>query len=209
MQMKSSLKYILAVLFALIFTGMQAQIRPGYIFGLNVSTVTLKTNGTESIPEKPVGIHFGGYCEIPVIRNFTFQPGLVLSAKGSNYTIDSVDYSLSPIYVEVPLIAMYSLGSDAIKITFFGGPYFACGAGGYKIEQGGELKSISYGSDKNNDLKRFDFGLNLGAGLKIGGLLISAQYGIGMSNVAPDTPIESEMKNKVIGISISSLFAGK
>jgi hypothetical protein len=207
--MKSYLKSLLAILFTVIFTGMQAQIRPGYIFGLNVSTVTLKTNGAKSVPEKPVGIHFGGYCKIPLTRNFAFQPALLLSAKGSNYTIDSVDYSLSPIYVEVPLIAMYSFGSDAIKISFFGGPYFACGAGGYKIEQGGELNTISYGSGKNNDLKRFDIGLNFGAGLQIGGLLISAQYGKGISNVSPETPIYSEMKNKVIGISISSLFAGK
>jgi hypothetical protein len=207
--MKNYPKYTLAILFILIFTGIQAQIRPGYIFGLNVSTVTLKTSGMESVPEKPVGIHFGGYCEIPVTGGLTFRPGLLLSAKGSNYTIDSVDYSLSPIYVEVPLIAMYSFGSDAIKVSFFGGPYFACGAGGYKIEQSGELKNINYGSDKNDDLKRFDIGVNFGAGLKIGGLLISAQYGIGVSNVAPETVIGSEMKNKVIGISISSLFARK
>jgi hypothetical protein len=207
--MKNYPKYAFVILFTLVFTGTQAQIRPGYIFGLNVSTVTLKTNGTESVPEKPVGIHFGGYIEIPVARNFTFQPALLLSAKGSNYTIDSIDYSLSPIYFEVPLMAMYSFGSDAIRISFFGGPYFAFGVGGYKIEQGGEMKSISYGSDISNDLKRFDIGMNFGAGLQIGGLLISAQYGLGISNIAPETPIESEMKNKVIGISISSLFAGK
>jgi hypothetical protein len=207
--MKNSLKSALAILFTVAFTEMHAQITPGYIFGLNVSTVTLKSKGTESVPEKPVGIHFGGNFEIPVTRRFNFNPGLQLSAKGSNYSIDSVDYSLSPIYFEVPLTAIYSLGSDAIKISFLAGPYFACAVGGYKIEQGGELKNISYGSDANNDLKRFDIGLNFGAGLNIRGLMISAQYGIGLLNIAPLSTLDSEMKNKVIGISISSLFAGK
>jgi hypothetical protein len=133
----------------------------------------------------------------------------LFSAKGSNYKNDSVEFSLSPIYIEVPVIAVYSFGSDAIKISLFAGPYFACGVGGYKIESGSELKNISFGSGKNNDLKPFDIGLNFGAGINIKGLLISAQYGIGLSNLSPVTLYVSEMKNKVIGISISSLFARK
>jgi hypothetical protein len=81
--------------------------------------------------------------------------------------------------------------------------------GGYKIEPGGELKNISFGSGKNTDLKPFDIGLNFGAGVNIKGLLISAQYGIGLANISPLTTDDSEMKNKVIGISISSSFAVK
>lgn len=207
--MESSLKSGLAILLTLLSVEMNSQIKPGYIFGLNVSTVTLKSKGVESSPDKPLGIHFGGYFEIPVSGNFTFQPALLLSAKGSNYKIDSVDYSLSPIYIEVPITAMYSFGSDAIKISFFGGPYFACGVGGYKIEPDGEMKSLNYGSGENCDLKYLDIGVNFGAGLNIRGLMISARYGIGLTNIAPETATDPEMKNKVFGISISSLFAGK
>jgi hypothetical protein len=58
-------------------------------------------------------------------------------------------------------------------------------------------------------LKPFDIGLNFGAGVNIKGLLISAQYEIGLANISPVTTVYSEMKNKLIGISISSLFAGK
>jgi hypothetical protein len=157
----------------------------------------------------PAGIHFGGFFEIPLEGNFTLQPGLLFSAKGSNYKIDSVEFSISPIYVEVPVIAVYSFSLDAVKISLFAGPYFACGVGGYKIESGDELKKISYGSGENNDLKPFDIGLNFGAGVNIKGLLISAQYGIGLANVSPEKTVDSEMKNRVIGISISSLFAGQ
>jgi hypothetical protein len=39
--------------------------------------------------------------------------------------------------------------------------------------------------------------------------MISAQYGIGLLNVLPSTAVDSEIKNKVIGISISSFFAVK
>ena len=168
--MKSYFKFIPAILLTLSFTQTDAQIKPGYIFGLNVSIITLNPKGIESAPDKPLGIHFGGFLEIPLIGNFSFQPGFLLSAKGANYRIDSVDYSLSPIYIEIPAIAMYSFGSDAIKISLFAGPYFACGVGGYKIEPGGELTNVNYGSDENSDLKRFDIGVNFGAGLNIKGL---------------------------------------
>jgi hypothetical protein len=193
------MKSVLAIFLTFAFTGVYAQISPGYIFGLNLSTVTLKTKGLSTKPETPVGIHFGGFFEIPLESNLSLEPSLLFSAKGSNFKIDTVDISLSPIYIEVPVIAIYSFGSDA-------GPYFAWGVGGYKIESGDKLKNISFGSGNNNDLKSFDIGFNFGAGINYKGLLISAQYGLGLSNLAPVTINYSEIKNKVIGISISSLF---
>jgi hypothetical protein len=207
--MKNYLKSSLAIFLTIAFTDVHSQIIPGYIFGMNLSTMTLKTKGISSKPETPIGIHFGGFFEIPLNGNITLQPSLLFSAKGSNYKIDNVEFSLSPIYIEVPVIAVYSFGSDVIKISLFAGPYFACGVGGYKIESGSELKNISFGSGKNNDLKPFDIGLNFGAGINIKDLMISAQYGIGLANLFPVAIGDSEMKNKVIGISISSLFARK
>jgi hypothetical protein len=207
--MKIYLKSALAILLMVSFTDAQAQIKPGYIFGLNLSTVTLKTKGISSKPETPAGIHFGGFLEIPIKGNFALQPGLLLSAKGSNFKIDSTEFSLAPVYLEVPVMAVYSFGSDAVKISLFAGPYFACGIGGYKIESEGGFKYLSFGSGENKDLKPFDIGLNFGAGVNIKGFMISAQYGIGLLNILPSTTTDSEIKNKVIEISISSLFAVK
>jgi hypothetical protein len=134
------MKSVLAIFLTFAFTGVYAQISPGYIFGLNLSTVTLKTKGLSTKPETPVGIHFGGFFEIPLESNLSLEPSLLFSAKGSNFKIDTVDISLSPIYIEVPVIAIYSFGSDAVKISLFAGPYFAWGVGGYKIESGDKLK---------------------------------------------------------------------
>jgi hypothetical protein len=209
MYMKGCIKSALTILLIMAFPDIHAQVKPGYIFGVNLSTITLNAKGIISNPETPVGFHFGGSFEIPVKGNFNFSPGIILSAKGSNYKIDSVEFSLSPIYIEVPVIVMYSFGSDVIKISLFAGPYFACGVGGYKIEPGGELTNINYGSGENSDLRPFDAGVNFGAGVNIKGLLISAQYGIGLANISPETILLSEMKNKVIGISISSIFTGR
>lgn len=202
--MKSNLKYALAIFLTVTFAEINGQIKSGYVFGLNLSTMTLKYKGISYDPETPVGIHFGGFLEIPVIGNFAFKPSLLLSAKGSDYVIDTLDVSISPIYIEVPLNILYSFGSDVVRVSLFAGPYFACGIGGYKIVSGGELREISYGSGLNDDLRPFDIGLNLGAGINIKGVLISFQYGLGLENISPVAAFDSEINNKVIGISISS-----
>jgi hypothetical protein len=207
--MKDYLKSVLIIVLLGTCLHINAQVKPGYIFGINLSSIKLNTKSISSNPERPVGLHFGCVFEIPVKGKFKLDPAILLSAKGSNYKIDSVEYSLSPIYVEVPFLALYSFGSDEIKISFFAGPYFACGVGGYKIMPGGELQDINYGSGDNKDLKSLDFGLNFGAGIFFRGLLISARYGIGLTNIAPESSTDLEMKNNVIGISISSLFARK
>jgi hypothetical protein len=186
-----------------------APVKTGYIFGLNLSTITLKINGVNSKANTPAGIHFGGFIEVPIKGRFTLQPGLLFSAKGSDYKIDTIEYSISPIYIEVPVMACYSFGSDVFKVSLFAGPYFACGVGGYKLASGGRMENISFGSGKNYDIKPFDIGFNFGAGINIKGLLISAQYGKGLVNISPVASADIEMKNKVIGISISSSFPGK
>jgi len=202
--MKNYLKSALVIILMVSSTVMNAQIRAGYVFGMNLSTITLKSNGISYDPDMPVSFHFGGFFEIPVIDNFALRPGLLFSAKGSNYVIDSLEVSLAPIYIEVPVNAFYSFGSDVLKVSLFAGPYFACGIGGYKIVSGGQLEDLNYGSGGNDDLRLFDVGINLGAGVNIRGFLISVQYGIGLANISPVTTFDTEMKNKVIGISISA-----
>jgi hypothetical protein len=170
--------------------------------------MTVKVNGISCPAERPAGIHFGRYFEMPLNDYFVLQSRLQFSAKGSDYMIDSTDISISPIYFEIPLNAEVRFGTRSVKVSMYGGPYFACGIGGYKIVSSGELKQISYGKNVYNDLRRFDIGYNLGAGINIKGFMISVQYGIGLSDISPLAAANTEMKNQVIGITISSIGAG-
>jgi hypothetical protein len=169
----------------------------------------VKSLGLVSSPNTQIGFHWGACFDIPFNSNFSFHPAIILSAKGSDYQIDTTEYSLAPIFAEVPILAMYSFGSKAVRFSLFAGPYLAYGIAGYKVEPSGDLHNIKYGSGKNSDLKSFDAGFNFGAGVNIKGTLISAQYGIGMSNLSTDPSVDSEMKNRVIGITISSAFYRK
>lgn len=206
-QIKNYLKSALAIGLLAISTVMSAQMKSGYRFGLNLTTMTIKTKGIASKPETPMGVHFGGNYEIPLKGNFSLLSGFLFSSKGSDYKIDSIDFSLAPTYIEIPVNLAYNFGSRATKISLFAGPYSAFVIGGYKIVSGSGFKYLAFGAGRNNDLKSFDFGFNFGVGVNIKGYLISAQYGIGLTNLSPTD--DSKMRNMVIGISISSLKKNK
>lgn len=131
-----------------IINSSMVQVKKGYLFGLNLSTMSLKINGVNSKATTPAGIHFGGFIELPLKDRFALQPGLLFSAKGSDYKVDTIEYSISPIYIEIPVIVVYSFGSDVVKISLFAGPYFACGVGGYKLGSGTGIENINFGSGK-------------------------------------------------------------
>ncbi len=202
--MKNLLKSGLVIILAVSFAQSNAQINTGYLFGVNLTTMSVKVNGVSCPAERPFAIHFGQYLEIPVNDNFAFEPALKFSAKGADYVIDSTDYSISPIYLEVPLNLKLKFGSRTVKVSLYGGPYFSCGIGGYKIVSGGVLNDIRYGKNDYNDLRRFDIGYNLGAGINIKGFSVSVQYGVGLSDISPVTALNTEMKNQVIGITFRS-----
>jgi len=206
--MKNSPKYILAFILVVVITDINAQIRSGYMIGLNLSSMVYVNKGENIPPETWAGIHFGGLFEIPVAGNFTIQPAALFSAKSTGYEIDSGQYSIGPIFIEVPVRAVYSFGSAAFKVSLFAGPYFALAIDGLMISPA-NTTSMQFGSGYNHDMKPFDMGFNFGAGISIHNLFISAQYGFGIVNMAPVVSDGSEMKNRVWGISFASLFSGK
>jgi hypothetical protein len=202
--MNNLLKYVLSVFFAASLTSVNGQFKPEYVFGINLATMSVKSNGVSYDTKTPVSFHFGASTELPLNDNFAIMPALLFSAKGTDYETDNISYSISPIYLEMPITAACSFGSNTFKVTFFSGGYIAFGISGYKIVGAGELQSINFGKSPNDDLKSFDGGLIFGAGFNIKGLLISAQYGMGLANLSPVASADTEMKNKVIGISLSN-----
>jgi len=205
---KNYLRFTLLIIMLVSFADVYAQLRSGYMIGLNLSSMIYTEKGEVRDPETWPGIHFGGLFELPVAGGFSVQAGALFSAKSTGYEIDSGQYSIGPIFIEVPIRAVYSFGSAAFKVSFFAGPYFALGIDGLMISPS-NTTSMQFGSGYNHDMKPFDMGFNFGTGVSIHGLLITVQYGYGMVNLAPVTSDGSEMRNRVWGISFASLFSGK
>jgi len=191
-----------------VFSNMQAQIKFGPKVGINLSTMTLSSSGISLDPTTLIGFHAGVVSEIPLIAGLSLQPGILYSSKGSKYSFMSEEGTISPGYVEVPVNVAYGIGSDALKFSIFAGPYVAYGLTG-KYKSGGESEDIVFGTGEDDDMNPLDYGVNFGVGVNLKALVISAQYGLGLANLSPDTSGDTEIKNTVIGISLAYLFGGK
>jgi hypothetical protein len=207
-----NLKFALVICMLFIVTGIQAQIKFGPKVGLNLSTITLKMGSISIDPKTVVGFHVGMISEIPLVGNFCLQPGLLYSAKGSKWAESGEEIKLTPSFLEIPVNAVYKFDLKAVKILINAGPNFAFGIGGkYKYTFGttNESGSLKFGSSSGDDMKPFDLGLNIGAGVEITQIIISANYGFGLTNLAPTTTNDEKMKTRVFGLSVAYLFGGK
>jgi hypothetical protein len=199
----------LALLVCLMFfvASVQAQIKFGPKVGLNLSTMTLKNSGIAADPKTLVGFHVGVISDIPVKGNFSLQPALLYSGKGSKYSFAGEELSMSPSFIEIPVNAAYKFEVGSMNLYLNAGPYFAYGIGG-KIKVAGETESIKFGDDDNADMKPFDAGITFGAALEISKFLISLNYELGLTNLVPgvDSGDDAEAKSKVFGISVAYFF---
>lgn len=182
------------------------QIRPGHTVGANFSTMAFKGREENYNPETSMGIHVGAIVDIPLRKNLSFQPAFLFSSKGSDFVSDTADFNLSPIYIEIPLNVISNFGFKGTNISLSAGAYVAYAIGGYRIEIEGDLTDLEYGTGESDDLRPFDAGLNFGAGITIKSLMIVLQYGIGLIDISAGEFKDSELKNRVISISVKSII---
>ena len=207
------MKKLLLISFAVLIAASSfGQIRLGLKAGLNLANMSTNAEGVS--PKMIIGFHFGGILDIAMTDMISLQPGILFSTKGAKADFDmggtTVTGTTKVNYIEVPINLTFKLGSGDTKFVPFIGPYLGYGIGGtMKMEGGGQSISqdIKFGSSETDDLKALDLGLNIGVGVEMGSLIISAQYGLGLANIS--TSSSETDKNNVIGISVGYLFGGK
>jgi hypothetical protein len=77
-----------------------------------------------------------------------------------------------------------------------------------------QIKKVAFQTDikfsgDNKGMNAFDLGLNFGAGVEVSSFQITAQYGLGLTNLAANSNGDLTVKNKVFGVSVAYLFGGK
>jgi hypothetical protein len=72
-------------------------------------------------------------------------------------------------------------------------------------------ENISFGSNEEEDhLRRLDYGLTAGAGIKLNSIQIGISFGLGLANLSNNnTEGLSQINNHVLGISVDYKFEGK
>lgn len=199
--------------------------------GFNAANITINDDGDINDKKSVGSFHVGAYADLPLLPILSIQPGVMLSGKGSKYVIGDKDddtyteVSTRPLYLEIPVNAVVKIPlSEGFKLFAGAGPYGAVGIGGKNKVEGklaglsfSEEESITYGNDDpqsgsnggtfSGDLKRFDFGLNVLAGLEISRFTLNANYGIGLVNIKPGSDNDSKKyQNRVFSVSVGFLL---
>lgn len=218
----------------LVFTGLLAMLLCGtskaqmiYVQGgVNLANITKDNEGHTESNNTLTTFNAGVMAKFGLSKVIDLETGLLFTGRGSRTesNFGSGDYvrtTFRPYYLELPLnlVVMAPVGKSGI--FFNAGPYIAMGVGGKsKIESKiGPLSSTSESDIKfsNDDpftsqqddeaydkLKRFDYGVNLGAGIKVSRIILKANYGFGLSKInSTESNNSANDKNKYRTLSFS------
>lgn len=198
--------------------------------GVNLANISTSNSGATEKNNMLTTFNAGIMGRSNASEPIALEAGLLLDgrgAKANTYTTSSTDDNyiktkFNPLYLEIPvnLIVRMPLQSQS-NIFVNAGPYIAMGIGGKsKVETKflGAVSNSSSDIEFNNDnpsttqqedagydkLKRFDYGVNLGAGFDLGKILLKANYGLGLAKInSTETDNSSNGKNKYRTVSIS------
>ena len=191
--------------------------------GMNLSNMLMKYNDevwSEDFKMNP-GYHVGLAVDVPIDKWLSFESGLLISTKGYKYSEEGdgykVENKLNMLYLNIPLTPKATINTGKVKLYAVAGPYLSIGLGGkwkstntYNGNTETDSEKISWGSDgENDDFKRLDFGLTMGGGVLINALQIGVTYDLGISNILPEAPDNSKIKNRVLGVTCAYWFNKK
>ena len=185
--------------------------------------------------------HFGAIVEIGFSNALSLQSGLMYTTKGWEVDFDEVFkediadgltvdgyYRFMFNYLEVPVNMAYKFGS----FQLYAGPYVAVMLSGKNkfditMEEDGVSESDSdeydfkpvFSEVKDGDVPDdeeaiygLDYGINMGAGYRVGKFLISAGYSLSLGNILPAYEGDTESRNdnrispNTITLSLSYFF---
>lgn len=227
-------KFLLTLLFvvALGYTSMAQSITIGPRVGVNFATMRA-VGGDEKEDRKDMNDHaksitgtqFGVVANFGINEMFSIQPELLYSQKGLKAEESDYDMSLKiehkKNYLEIPVLAKLSFGSEDFQGFVTAGPYLGYWMSGkVKAEFMGRKIEDDYEFTKNYDEddykeNRLDLGASIGIGAAYrvgpGSLNLDVRYGYGFSDDTkykdgrPDGAFKSS--NRVIGVSLAYLFS--
>jgi Outer membrane protein beta-barrel domain len=183
-------------------------LRVGVMAGLN--SATLGGSDADDADRKN-GLLAGVYLVKPLTSSIALRPELLYSQKGAETSFDDEDFSgkvkFKLDYIDIPVLLQFEpTGGGDVRPHLFLGPSFGFKAS-CKIEGTGSGVSASVDcEDSDIDLKSFDVGGVVGAGLSfpLGGVraALGARYQHGFS----DLESGSSVKNRVLSLHIGLEF---
>jgi hypothetical protein len=161
-----------------------------------------------------IGFVGGAGVEIGIVKNFfSVQPELLFIQKGEQYDAEGVVTKAKLNYLELPVLAKVSFGSETVKGYVNAGPSVAFGLMGKQTVEGGPNAGetdIRFGDGSGEGRRsldnRFDFGLQFGGGASIGAgpgsMVVDVRYGLGLTDLNDDTRSKNRAFAFMLGYAI-------
>lgn len=196
---KNKLILITVLLFSVLTCIAQNGQRSKTLYGIKAGLVFTNVSSKDASGNKitgnnyKTGINAGFYADVPLGKNFFFEPGLMFSNKGSvNRESSPGKITISTGYIEVPLNFVLKAPSKNGNFLVGLGPYVAYGISGNVKEVSGGYKettikyatksSINFNYSKNKYyLTPFDGGIGLLVGFESkAGIIfhLNGQFGV-------------------------------
>lgn len=213
--------FVLSATFAMAQTTDRSKISLAFIGGVNFQNLNGKAyNGDKLENDMLMGFHVGINGQIPIAREFYFQPGILFSTKGmKNKSVESTS-TTTLSYIEAPLNLVYkaALGNGFVMLGF--GPYLGYGIDGKRktkgssptVEEKIKFQNVVEAGDPNLVYyKAFDAGANIFAGYEMkSGIFFQLDTQFGMLNIRPEyieyPEDKSIIKNTGFGLSLGYRF---
>ncbi|RXQ97611.1 PorT family protein [Ancylomarina salipaludis] len=193
------MKKILVVICVLIASyGYAQDVKFGAKAGLNLSN--LVGDDVDDVDMK-AGLYFGGFLNLPLNNNLSFQPELLYSRQGWKIDSGDGDLSIKTTYINIPLLLKMSLGASD-KIHVYAGPQLGFLV---KAEAQAEQGDVTGTVDIKDEFKDFDFSLNFGLSFDVSDeISLDVRYNRGLSKL--DDIDNSKAYNSVIQLGVAYSF---
>jgi len=209
--MKKLLIIIAIILFG--FTNVKAQ-ETNFGLKAGVNFATINSDNFDSFDGRTC-LHFGIVSEFMISDNFAFQPELLYSCQGSDYS-ETFSNGIETTFIKALATYEGSIKLDYLNIPLMAKYYVA---EGFSIEAGPQVGFLLSAKDEydfdgdtgEDDIKEYvkgiDFGVNFGIGYKLeGGLNFGARYNLGLTDINDEYEEGGTYKNGVFQISLGYFF---
>lgn len=185
------------------------QVSFGVKAGIQQNTFNLKLKDGSNWSRQSLlgtGFHVGGIAGISLNEQFSIQPQLLFNLKT---TAMNSEMKLKMMAIDLPVNFLYKNNG------FFAGlgPNFSYGL---SAKSSGDSEQDLYKKYSDEDeaeasmLKRFELGANLTMGYQFGnGLIISANYTQGLSNIAGAETEHTKYSTRLLGLSVGYMIGGR
>jgi hypothetical protein len=194
--------------------------------GMNFSSLLIRDDDEVITDEPEVKSRFGGHVgalvDVKISGGLSLETGLLLSTKGNRFKEkedgDKYLVRANIAYLELPITAKYGFTiKEKFKVYGIAGPVLGFALRGvYKdiaIEDGEkdfEGYNLSIGNDPtDDDIKRLDFGIMVGAGVQYDRFRLGMFYNHGLMNISPFDENGYREKNRAFGISFGYVLNKK